>query len=95
MTSGEILERYSRAQKTQKRRTTLRLIITGSVFTTAILNYLNISYFTNVRLMLFILVLLFMIYSYTIGRRIGAANDYKAIADYYMQNDKRINALKQ
>lgn len=94
MTKEEVLAKYERAVNTQKRRMILRSIMTGTILITAILNYFGIGFFNNARLLLFGFVFIFLIYSYAIGRRTGAAKDFKAIADYYMRKDGEIVALK-
>lgn len=95
MTKKEILVKYERAVRTQKRRTIIRSIMTGTILITAILNYFGVETFSNARLLLFAVIFLFLIYSYVIlGRKKGASKEFKDIADFYMQNDEEINNLK-
>lgn len=93
MTREEIVMRYERAVKTQKRRTIVRSVLALLMFSFALLNYFDVAFFANAKLILFLVFFLFLIYSYLSGKRIGAAKDFKAIADFYINQDAKAQHL--
>lgn len=92
MTTEEILLRYKRGIATQKRRLIIRSIMTITILSTALLRYFDVMIFNDVLLIFYAALFVFFIYSYAIGRRIGASKDFRAIAEHYMQQDIQLDS---
>ena len=93
MTRDEIVQRYERAVATQKRRLIIRCVMAFTIITTAIFRALEIEIFNQILLIFYVALSAFFLYSFTIGRKTGAAKDFKAIAEHYMAQDKNINKV--
>lgn len=90
MDNHQILSRYQRAITTQKRRIWVRSIMTCSLIVLALLRLLEFPGFIHGDLLLYSLMFIYFAYSYAIGRRIGAAKDFRAITEHYLRQDAEL-----
>ena len=91
MTPLEISRRYARGLATQKRRLIIRSLMAGALISTALLDYLYSGLIGNAPLWLYALLLVYLVFSYGMGRRTGAVRDFRAIAEHYMRQDSALD----
>lgn len=95
MTPQDILETYNRAVQTQQRRLILRSLLALSLIVIATLNVLDIGISKEIHIVVYVVLFTYLIYSYGIGRRKGAAKEFRAIAKHYMAQDTQLQKLME